>query len=68
MREPYPLYLKVRGDIGDGTTQSTRGENYLVNSFGAIEIDIKVGSGDYPKEELYEAVKETAMKAVEYFR
>lgn len=66
-REPYPLHLKIWGDVEGGTTLGTQGEGILINSFGAVQIEIKVDSSDYPKEELYKAVKETAMKAAEYF-
>lgn len=67
-RGTYPLHLKIWGDVEDGTTLGTTGEGILINSFGAIQIEIKIDSCDYPKEELYEAIKETAMKAAEYFR
>lgn len=66
-RKTYPLHLKIWGDVADGLIRSTKGEAYLLDSFGAIEIEIRIKSGDYPKGELYEAVKETAMKAAEYF-
>lgn len=66
-REIYPLELKIRGDIEDGMTLSTTSESLLIGSFGAIEIEIKINSNDYPKESVYKAVKETAMRAAEYF-
>ena len=66
-REPYPLHLKIWGDVGDGVSLATSVEGNLINSFGAIQIEIKVDSSDYPKAELYRAIKETAMKAAEYF-
>lgn len=58
-REAYPLHLEIWGDVEGGTTLGTTGEGILINSFGAIKIEIKIDSCDYPKEELYKAIKET---------
>lgn len=67
-REIYPVYIKVKGDIGKGTIKGTRRSNEMVDSFGAITISISVDSEDYPKQEVRESVRETALKAIEYFR
>lgn len=67
-RKLYPLYLKITGDIGNGVAQGTTGEGIFIESFGAIEVEVKINSANYPKELVYEAVKETVLEAAEYFR
>lgn len=67
-RDSYPLYIKLFGDIGDGIIQKTERKSEFIDSFGAITVEIKVDSCNYPKDEVYKAVKETVLKAAEYFQ
>lgn len=67
-RKIYPLRLEVTGDIGKGITKSTRSSKEIMQAHGAIRIVIEIDSGFYPKEEVYESVKETALQAIECFR
>lgn len=67
-RDSYPLYIKLFGDIGDGIIRKTERKSEFIDSFGAITVEIKVDSCDYPKDEVYKAVKETVLKAAEYFQ
>lgn len=66
-REVYPLYIKVCGDIEKGKVLASKGGNTIIDSYGAITIEITVNSADYPKDKVYEAVKKIALKAAEYY-
>lgn len=63
----YPLDILVVGDIGNGMALSTKKENTLLDSFGAVKIRITINSHDYPKKEVREAIREIALKAVECY-
>lgn len=64
----YPKSVKIVGDIANGKVLSAKEKGVILNGNGAIEISILVDSSDYPKEDVYQAVKEISLKAAEYFR
>lgn len=63
----YPQQLCLKHSIEEGYVVSELDGKTLIDSRGAITLNISIDSCDYPKENVHEAVREICLKAVEYF-
>ena len=63
----YPINLELENTLGDGYILTGYNGNILIETYGAINLKIKVNRSDYPIEEVRKAIKEICEKAVEHY-
>lgn len=63
----YPVKLKLENTIGDGFIGRESDKRRIIDTTGAVTLSLEINNCDYPKKEVYDAVRELIEATLKYF-